>query len=66
MEQKNILIICTFPPAPSIGGRRWAKFSKYLTRAGINVSVFAAKSNKGDKSLWTKDVEDIKSIHAIE
>jgi len=60
MSAKNILIICyTFPPAPGIGGRRWAKFSKYLTRSGINVSVFAAKSNKGDKSLWTKDVEGI-------
>lgn len=35
----------TFPPAKQIGGRRWAKFSQYLTRMGHEVTVICANTD---------------------
>jgi hypothetical protein len=44
-SEKTILIICYgFPPFPGIGGRRWAKFSKYLSSYGFNINVIASKN----------------------
>jgi glycosyltransferase involved in cell wall biosynthesis len=57
----NILIISfTFPPYSGIGGRRWAKFAKYLQKNGNDVEVLAAKSGFEKKSPWTSDVSQIK------
>ena len=59
---KHILLIAyTFPPAEGIGGRRWAKFAKYLVRNGYVVHVISAES-KGEKktSLWEDDVRNEK------
>lgn len=59
-EQLKILIVAhTFPPAPGIGGRRWAKHAKYLRRSGADVNVLTAKTDESG-SLWTSDVEGIK------
>ena len=56
---KHILIISyTFPPSPGIGGRRWAKFAKYLSRKGYTVHVITANSGERMSSEWTKDVND--------
>ncbi|MES2133083.1 MAG: hypothetical protein V4506_12080 [Bacteroidota bacterium] len=53
----NILIICfSFPPFPGIGGRRWAKFAKYLSKNGHKVYTLAAKNESDVESEWTKDV----------
>lgn len=61
--KKNILIISyTFPPSSGIGGRRWAKFSKYLTRLGYCVHIIYAPGNTSDKSLWFDDVVDNENI----
>lgn len=56
---KVLIITFTFPPYSGIGGRRWAKFAKYLKKNGNEVEVIAAKSGFEKKSSWTKDVENI-------
>lgn len=54
---KHILIISyTFPPNPGIGGRRWAKFAKYLTRQNFTVHVIHAAIKNQSSSLWYGDV----------
>jgi glycosyltransferase involved in cell wall biosynthesis len=55
---KAILLICySFPPFPGIGGRRWAKFVKYLCRNGYQVHVITAKNSSAETSEWLRDVE---------
>lgn len=55
---KKVLIISyTFPPAPGIGGRRWAKFGKYLLQKNIDVSIVAAENQLHPKtSSWVNDI----------
>lgn len=56
---KNILIVCfSFPPFPGIGGRRWAKFAKYLVKDNFNVHVLAAENTSQQKSEWVDDVDN--------
>lgn len=57
-EKAPILIACyTFPPAPGIGGRRWAKFAKGLAQAGHTVHVLCAEPVPGAAlSPWWDDV----------
>jgi len=60
---KNILILSyVFPPYPGIGGRRWAKFAKYLSRKGDTVHVVCAENPFEKKSLWTEDIESNPNI----
>ena len=65
--EKNILLVCfSFPPFPGIGGRRWAKFAKYLSKQNVNVHVLAAKNEPGTISEWDHDVKSEKiKIHQI-
>lgn len=57
---QKILIIChIFPPAAGIGGRRWAKFAKYLKRAGMQVRVLTSDIKTEESSTWSEDVRDI-------
>lgn len=63
MKPNNLkaLIICfTFPPYPGIGGRRWAKFAKYLNREGVDIKVISAKKKKDGVSTWLTDIEEYK------
>lgn len=61
--KKNILLICyTFPPYPGIGGRRWAKFAKYLAKIGYTVHVICAENPFPNESFY---MEDIKSENII-
>lgn len=54
---KHLLIISyIFPPEKGIGGRRWAKFAKYLCMKGYTVHVITSKASEGDSSEWNKDV----------
>lgn len=65
---KNILLISYyFPPYKGIGGRRWAKFAKYLAKDGYRVHVISARSPFGEVSLWQQDVADNPNIiiHAL-
>lgn len=65
-KDKNILIISyTFPPYPGIGGRRWAKFSKYLAQKGFKIHVVCAKNPFTENSLWCDDIKN-KNINVYE
>ena len=57
LDPKHILIISyTFPPAEGIGGRRWAKFAKYLVTKGYIVHVLTANQSTTSSS-WRTDVQ---------
>lgn len=57
-DRKSVLIISyVFPPYPGIGGRRWAKFAKYLCREGHRVHVLCAENPLYQESPWKKDTE---------
>jgi glycosyltransferase involved in cell wall biosynthesis len=56
-EIKDILIISyVFPPYPGIGGRRWAKFAKYLAKRNIRVHVICAQNPFETESIYSDDV----------
>ena len=64
----HILLIChTFPPAPGVGGRRWAKFAKVLARRGWTVHVICAEHRAGTApSPWTDDVRSPRiQVHTL-
>jgi len=63
-DKKTILIIAyVFPPFPGIGGRRWAKLAKYLTRLGYDVHVITAHNPFDEISTSLSDVKGNKNIH---
>ncbi len=55
---KKVLIIShTFPPNNGIGGRRWAKFAKELSRRDYDLKVITFNNfNTGSLSNWEKDI----------
>jgi glycosyltransferase involved in cell wall biosynthesis len=58
---KILILNYAFPPNPGVGGRRWAKFCKYLHKSNIDFIVVCKKPNpKLEQSIWTKDVETFK------
>ena len=59
MSAKKILLLCTtFPPTPGIGGRRWAKFSKYLSKQGYQIHVAAPGKLSAEISEWNEDIKN--------
>jgi glycosyltransferase involved in cell wall biosynthesis len=62
-EKKIILVSYIFPPFPGIGGRRWAKFAKYLARKNYELFVICAEIPFDENSLWEKDVSSEQNIH---
>ena len=70
MSKKVLIVSYTFPPKSGIGGRRWAKFAKYLNRSGTDVRVLTFTS-KGDSNLsnWKRDINEyedkIEKVHPI-
>jgi glycosyltransferase involved in cell wall biosynthesis len=67
--KKLLVISFTFPPVEGIGGRRWAKFSKYLLRENIDVQVLAAKLPASGISEWNDDISTLEKegrIHFFE
>jgi hypothetical protein len=66
-DPKKILIICfSFPPFPGVGGRRWAKFAKYLAKKDFNLFVISAKNENENVSEWNSDVNNAKNISVFE
>jgi len=66
MTNKSVLIVnYYFPPFHRVGGRRWAKFAKYLFRSGWDVHVVAGDF-PGSFSPWEKDLETYRDrIHRV-
>lgn len=61
--RRDLLLVCYyFPPYPDIGGRRWAKFSKYLSRKNFRIHVIAAINPYPTESNWLADVNDNPNI----
>ncbi|MDP4952141.1 MAG: hypothetical protein NWQ53_00730, partial [Flavobacteriales bacterium] len=58
-EQKHIVLVnFDFPPNSGIGGRRWAKFARYLAENNVLVHVIKADPLKGDQpSIWADEVK---------
>lgn len=58
MDAPGILIISYyFPPNNSVGGRRWAKFSKYLAKKDYRVFVVTSEVYTSEKrSSWDNDL----------
>lgn len=59
MPKKLLIVSYTFPPTSGIGGRRWAKFAKYLKRKGYDLTVLAADISSEQKSEWTSDIDGL-------
>ncbi|MGZ3883216.1 MAG: hypothetical protein ACXVPD_03270, partial [Bacteroidia bacterium] len=59
MSKKLLIISHAFPPNPGIGGRRWAKFAKYLSRKGFQIQVLASENVSGVQSEWNEDIRGI-------
>lgn len=59
---KNILIVSYFfPPCNKVGGRRWAKFGKYLNEKAYNISVVAVNVPFEGTCPWENDIENYKT-----
>lgn len=66
MENKLLIICYSFPPHPGIGGRRWAKFAKYLCYKNYEIDVYNAVNFHKNKSFWYNDVSNAKiNIHSF-
>lgn len=61
-KKKNILILSYFfPPCNKVGGRRWAKFGKYLTQKGHEVHVLNVGLPVNGICPWEKDTTTFKN-----
>ena len=61
VKKKNILILSYFfPPCNKVGGRRWAKFGKYLKQKGHEVHVLKVELPVNGICPWEKDVTTYK------
>jgi glycosyltransferase involved in cell wall biosynthesis len=59
---RNILILSYFfPPCNKVGGRRWAKFAKYLVKNGHSVHVICVDVPFSGSCPWEKDTEEYKN-----
>lgn len=70
MPKKVLLITSVFPPNPGIGGRRWAKFAKEISKEGYKVFVLKPQFLGASKSLWNNDVQNntniiVSSFHLV-
>jgi glycosyltransferase involved in cell wall biosynthesis len=64
VDKKRTLLICySFPPFPGIGGRRWAKFVKYLSKGDHEFFVIGALNRNAAQSNWTQDVNGKSNVH---
>jgi hypothetical protein len=64
-DKKLLIISYTFPPNDGIGGRRWAKFAKYILRGGGDIFVFTSADTSAKKSPWTKDIRALQEKNRI-
>ncbi|MBP7808280.1 MAG: glycosyltransferase [Bacteroidia bacterium] len=60
MPKKLLIVSYVFPPTAGIGGRRWAKFAKYLKRKGYDLTILTSENVSKSVSEWVDDVKDLK------
>jgi glycosyltransferase involved in cell wall biosynthesis len=66
MDSKILIIAYTFPPKPGIGGRRWAKFAKYLNKKDVDFSVITSNNLSNTESNWMEDTALFRDkIHVV-
>lgn len=53
-----LLVLYSFPPSHSIGARRWAKFSKYLTQLNFELFVITSKEAYSQNGSWWQDINN--------
>ena len=54
-----LIVNFTFPPFSGVGGRRWAKFAKYLKKLEVPFHIIASKRLETE-SNWTNDIGSYK------
>ena len=59
MKANTLFILFYFPPFKRVGGRRWAKYLKYLNKLDIEFNVLAG--NYDSTSPWDKDIAPFQS-----
>ncbi len=59
MNKRLLIVSYVFPPQPGVGGRRWAKFAKYLSRKGYDVNVLCCQNVTNTTSEWMQDIKGI-------
>ena len=59
MKANSLFILFYFPPFARVGGRRWAKYLKYLYRQNHNFKVLAGDYKT--TSPWDKDITEYES-----
>lgn len=64
-KKQLVLIVYRFPPMGGIGSRRWAKFCKYLCRAGWELHVITTEYPWVDSINWRCDIENLPSLKVI-
>lgn len=66
-ELKLLIISHYFPPVPGVGGRRWAKFVKYLSRKdGVSIHVISAQNTVKDVvSSFEKELKGANFKHIV-
>lgn len=61
LKSKILIVSFVMPPTPGIGGRRWAKFSKYLYRNVADVEILTVENYLSEVSLWNDDVSQLEN-----
>ena len=65
-ELERLLVVAfKYPPYAAVGGKRWAKLSKYLARQGVTVDVVTVPWPNGDPATLADVTHDNIRIHRI-
>jgi len=60
ISKKALLVCYSFPPSSGVGGRKWAKLSKYLIRLGWDIQVICKEPSVNETSPWINDIKGVK------
>jgi hypothetical protein len=65
--KKVVLLSYYFPPNTGVGGRRWVKFCKYLSKQNTGITVFTPeKFVLNNQPSWLSDTTQIRNLDVIE
>lgn len=68
MNSKKVVLLCYyFPPNTGVGGRRWVKFCKYLSKQQVEFTVFTPqKFLLKNQPSWQFDADQIPNLKVME